>query len=536
MSGLAPADGAAASADQEASGQRADGEVGAADRGMSEAEGRVGFAEEDVTSLSDGKDKMPEVDAGRGAGDAETEKMKGSRESSKDAARSGENAQFPDEGEEEVSHEGGDKEAGNQENDGSTKNGWRGSRKSTSASSSEKVRKSAGSSIKKGGKSGAPPFPMQQALLAIVVVIGLLLLSALRRGLSPPKRLPPEGPAPSLEGLPPQPAKPPKPAEPPVPRFRMPSWILAIKYNAKGIEGQRLTLASNLQELRQAWDRAPEEVKKSFAAKLELGEEGPPGALPDAQSPPEFETALSALLVPAALAQETPTPAPVEERIVFGRTLALLNASLNAAHVKLNLSIKLNKREADGRNAQRLQKGGWQKRKATSMVSAEKFVRMLGDAISLKPPGDEASKTPTVPKGLADDLARLVITTRLQTEAAERIKADFVEFWKDRQSLSSETKEYLTIPGGGQFLDYDFINLMNVYRTTNSMMALFVDAQVKELVKAFTREGAHEAFKMMSNRINTGTSSLSRKVNEASKEAKRKHAGALHQALLRLLQ
>ncbi|KAL8440764.1 hypothetical protein Emed_007660 [Eimeria media] len=529
MSGLAPADGAAASADQEASGQRAVGEVGAADRGMSEAEGRVGFAEEDVTSLSDGKDKMPEVDAGRGEGDAGTEKMNGSRESSKDAARSGENAQFPDEGEDEVSHKGGDKEAGNQENDGSTKNGGRGSRKSTSASSSEKVRKSAGSSIKKGGKSGAPPFPMQQALLAIVVVIGLLLLSALRRGLSPPKRLPPEGPAPSLEGLPPQPAEPAKPAEPPVPEIQTPSWTLANKYDAKEIEDQRSTLASNLQELRQAWESAPEEVKKSFAAKLELGEEGPPGALPDAQSPPEFETALSALLVPAALAQETPTPAPVEERIVFGRTLALLNASLNAAQVKLNLLTELDKTGEEGAEPQHLSRI-----KTPSAVSVEDFLRMLGEEGSTEFAGDETSTAPTIPGTLAEDLALLVTTARLETGAAAKINEAFASFCNDRESLI-QSKD-LIIPGGGKFFVEDFIFSMNHYRIVNSAIAAVVDTEVKKLLKAFTAECAYGTFQTMSNYLKTNTSSLSRKLSEASEKAKQNNAGPLHQALLRLLQ
>ncbi|KAL8451077.1 hypothetical protein Emed_002192 [Eimeria media] len=529
MSGVAPDEGAAASADQEEAGQRVDGEVAAADRGMSEADGRVGFAEGDAGGLSDGKDNMPDVDAGLGEEDAKTDREKASGNPRKDPSRRRKKPHLPDEGEEKVAHEGGGKEAGEQENGGSPRKGNRGSRKSTSASSSEKARKSGGSSIKKGRELGAPPFPMQQALLVIAVVIGLLLTSALRRGLSPPKRLPPEGAAPSLEGLPPQPAKPPKPAEPPVPRLRMPSWTLANKYSAQGIEDQRSTLASNLHELRQAWDSASEEVKKSFAARLEMGEEGSPGAQPDAQSPPEFETALAALLVPAAQAQETPTPAPVGERIVFGRTLALLNASLYTAQVKLGLLTELNKRKKEGWGAHRLPE-----RRTPAKVSVEVFLRMLGEKGSTQVAGDEASKAPTISRGLAEDLARVVISSRLQTEAAKRIIAAFNDLWKDRESLS-KPKE-LIIPGGGLFLEEQFLLLLSQYNVIITSIVVVVDSKVKRLVEAFTCENADDTVNATSDFLAEETSSFSRKLSAASEKAKQNNAGSLHQALLRLLE
>ncbi|KAL8443837.1 hypothetical protein Emag_005802 [Eimeria magna] len=174
------------------------------------------------------------------------------------------------------------------------------------------------------------------------------------------------------------------------------------------------------------------------------------------------------------------------------------------------------------------------KNQKTDLVSFSDFLQMVEGERGTAIPEEEKPGTSRVPRVLAETVARLVVVSKLHSEAKLETVAAFQPFLEECKSWVFPGD--LLIPGGGKFPTAPFIALMQQMQESGSTCAVFVDKRLKELEKSFTVDNTIAFFEKLTNFLVDQASSLNNAMNDALEAAGLPPADPFYRTLLHLLE
>ncbi|KAL8442209.1 hypothetical protein Emed_007376 [Eimeria media] len=244
------------------------------------------------------------------------------------------------------------------------------------------------------------------------------------------------------------------------------------------LESEQRELRSKIEELRQAWDQAEDDVLVFFRSKLAFFKRRfSDDSKPVPGSP--YEQILDDILIPAFDLLKVHIPTTQEDPVTLRKQLLLMKACVGVAHTQLTSWQDLF-------NA-RLEKG--EQLTKTSSMSVETFMGLIEDEAGIIEPEVQDQSSPRIRWNLAWDVAMIVAETRMQAVAAAKSYEAFAPFLEELEVTEHPAND-LQVPEGGVFPSGSFISFMEKTKESREKLSGLALQAAKKLAKDFTEEGA----------------------------------------------